>query len=538
MLVKKYVPRYSTVILFVVILSVGLAIYDDYGISTDEYGERRTCLVNYRYINKTLFGRDISKLANHPDLHDYRDKYYGIAIHMPLVVLEELHGFNQSSKEIYLTRHLWNFGLFFLGLVCFYYICKILYKKVWVALIGVALLWLYPRFFAESFYNHKDVGFASLYIITLLCMLKVLTTRKLAWCAVFAFCCALTTNLRVLGIQMLLALLVFMVMEDVLTVRWQTRSPARVQFWRLLPQYAMVLFGTVACYYVLTPAAWEHPFKFIYQVFLQFADYDVWTGTMVFAGQIIQRSDMPWYYIPVWMGISIPLVYIGLFAAGLGSALWRVVSGGIRQALEDRFIWLIIILFLAPLLGIIIFDIKIYTGWRHAYFLFIPFLLTALYGFNSMFKGGKVPRAAVIVLLTLSLGLQTRWIIVNHPYQFVFFNAIGKPKGDRFDRDYWRVAQTDILRYIIKKYQPKQVLYYGQDAQQYEMLNRAEQKIFVTVSSKDLKNGVEPDFIYEYYRSRVGNTVEYPGYREVYTIWVDGFKIASLFKRDDTPAAP
>jgi len=41
-----------------------------------------------------------------------------------------------------------------------------------------------------------------------------------------------------------------------------------------------------------------------------------------------------------------------------------------------------------------------------------------------------------------------------------------------------------------------------------------------------------PDYILESYYNVAGNTVSHPGYREVYAIWVDGFKIASVFKRN------
>ena len=49
----------------------------------------------------------------------------------------------------------------------------------------------------------------------------------------------------------------------------------------------------------------------------------------------------------------------------------------------------------------------------------------------------------------IGIGNQVRWIVVNHPYQMVYLNAMGKNWGADFDRDYWYLANVSLSRYIL-----------------------------------------------------------------------------------------
>ena len=77
--------------LFMIYLIVGIFLYKDYGISTDERDERESAFVNIKYALDTL-GVDALDGAN-GDLEKYDYRYYGIAMQVVPSVLEWMKGF-------------------------------------------------------------------------------------------------------------------------------------------------------------------------------------------------------------------------------------------------------------------------------------------------------------------------------------------------------------------------------------------------------------------------------------------------------------
>ena len=41
------------------------------------------------------------------------------------------------------------------------------------------------------------------------------------------------------------------------------------------------------------------------------------------------------------------------------------------------------------------------------------------------------------------------WMVINHPYQYVFFNALPCDIESRYEKDYWAVSMRDGLEYIL-----------------------------------------------------------------------------------------
>jgi hypothetical protein len=537
---SRVVPRLISIALFCVILATGFTIYKDYGISIDEPSQRTHSLVNYRYINQYLWHKDISKLSNLPEIQNYELNFYSMVSQLPLVGVEGLFYFTVDSRPLYLMRHLYTFLIYFISLICFYFICLILFKNSWYGILGTAMLWLYPRFFAESFYNIKDLVFVSFYIMALLCMFKVLARkRRVLWSVYFAFTCALAINTRIMGVMLLLMLFACMLLQDIANWMRLKRAGAAPQpgarqslFTVLLP-YFIVLGGTMFFTFVMTPASWQDPFHYFTTTFLKFSDFDIWKNTVLFWGRLLTTSELPWSYVLVWMGITIPIVYLLLFLVGNVLLVLRTNRLGRTGFSEVFVIWSIALLFLIPVVSIIIFKIKIYNAWRHVYFLFVPFLLMAIYGLKTLMTnvlGASRLRFLPVVLVVGSLLYQAGWIVVNHPYQYVYFNVIGRPVADRFDRDYWHVSITDLYRYILATYHPEIAVVYSPTNHLPQLLDSSQRQHLQLIYTKQMvEGGMHPDFIVELYSNVVGNTVKYDGYVEDHVIWVDGFKIGSVF---------
>ena len=112
------------VVLFAAYFILGLFLFDDYGCGPDEGMERQTSLVNYRYVleklNLPVDERNAVWMEYLPNLKEYRDRYYGTALHLPLVLIEAAFHFTLEPSQFYGMRHFYTFLNFFLGAICFY----------------------------------------------------------------------------------------------------------------------------------------------------------------------------------------------------------------------------------------------------------------------------------------------------------------------------------------------------------------------------------------------------------------------------------
>ena len=182
---KIYESNIFIYLFFLLYLSIGLIIFKDYGISLDEPFNRMNGLVSLRYVvEKFSIPLDLHQVTVHiPDFHTYIKStsniniIYGVVFDLPLALIEVLFNL-QDTRDIYLTRHLFNFFVFFVSTICFYHLINFQFKSKGLALIGVLLLILSPRIFAHSFFNSKDIIFLSLMIFAIFFSLKTLNQNE------------------------------------------------------------------------------------------------------------------------------------------------------------------------------------------------------------------------------------------------------------------------------------------------------------------------------------------------------------------------
>ena len=189
------------VFVFAGILLIGLVIYDDYGIAYDETIERTTTFVNLKYILETIHPqiRLPEVFDEIPDLAEWKDRYYGVAVQLPAAMIEWMTGFKFSQFTIYRIRHLWIFLQFYAALIFFFLLLRRRFASVRTAIIGVLLLWLSPRIFSDAFYNIKDLPFLSWIVISLYFMFRWLENRLRRYLILFSIVSAVAINIRIVG---------------------------------------------------------------------------------------------------------------------------------------------------------------------------------------------------------------------------------------------------------------------------------------------------------------------------------------------------
>lgn len=541
------------IIVFALILFWGLAVVKDYGISSDEMIQRQHSLVNYQYVNETLFDREIDYIKDQkdvvsgqplPKLDEYFYRFYGVSLQLPMVAIEDANGFQMNNQDIILMRHTVCFILFFIALICFYLTGLLLFSNKWLALTGSLMIFLFPRFFAEAFYNIKDMAFVSMLMISLFFMIKMLKTgRKWNWALCFAASSALTFNIRILGAMLPAAAFVFMIVEDLLC-KWSNEKSIRTELQTekssIKPQYRwiaypLVFFAFLGIFILITPASWMNPIDYLKGYVGTFSDFP-WEGQMVFAGQYLSVEETPWYYIPVWMGITLPILYLVFGGIGIFFLVRNLLRYKLQGLIKERYYWIMLLLFVLPFVIGIMLHVTVYCGWRHVYFLVPPFVLIAVYGIGklqniisgiSWRNTGKWILPVVIISMFL---FQTGWIVYNHPYQNVFFNVIGRPIANQYDRDYWRLSNKGLLEYILGKYEGNITVLDDNNAK-FTAQNVLPEKMFNRLSFVEAAEN--PDFILNTFRLTKGDDYIVEGYTEDYAIWVGGVKIGSILKNNN-----
>ncbi|MGZ5486768.1 MAG: hypothetical protein ACXWFB_12840, partial [Nitrososphaeraceae archaeon] len=112
---KKY--KIIVAVFFLVFLVIGLFVLNDYGISTDEIVQHT---LGIKTLNLILSGdSSFFKVEN---------KYHGTAFTLIGSIIEKIFNLTEVNL-IYLSRHIWTFLLFYFSVICFYFLCKKIFKN-------------------------------------------------------------------------------------------------------------------------------------------------------------------------------------------------------------------------------------------------------------------------------------------------------------------------------------------------------------------------------------------------------------------------
>jgi len=192
---------------------LGIAIFDDYGISVDEIINRRNGLIALKiildkfnlitdiFVNLNIKVNSlILESSNYDGANLLYDKYYGTIIELPISFIEVILRFYNEDINFYYLRHLINFFIFFLSVICILKTVGFFFNSQLYQLIVFLILILSPRFFAESFYNSKDIIFFSLFSIAIYFLLKFLSKPNFKNLIVYSLLNAICIDLRIMGI--------------------------------------------------------------------------------------------------------------------------------------------------------------------------------------------------------------------------------------------------------------------------------------------------------------------------------------------------
>lgn len=447
-------PRELSYIFFGLFLFFGVLIVDDYGISMDEPIQRKHGIVSFEHMNQSL------GLFNKPsvyniDLKTYDYRAYGVLFQLLSYGIEVLLQL-ENPKNIFLVRHILVFFLFWIATIFFFKLLLYRFCSWRLAIMGTAFLILSPRIFANAFYNPKDLPLLSFCIISAYSLIKFVDTKTVKYVVLHAISTAMAIDTRIVALYIPVVCFLMIVVEWI-GVR---------ETWFKVRNYLLYtsLYAILLCFFTILfwPFLWDNPIAGMVYALKHMSNYP-WYGSVFFMGKILYPYDLPWYYVPIWIFISVPIMYSLLWFFGFISFVFTLLKKG-KALFEPGIIrtdFIVFSLFIIPIVSVILFSSTLYNDWRHLYFVYPFFLYFSLYGFmvlckslnklrSILFRKAKFLQASMYIIMFLYLMGVLVEMIQIHPHENVYFSEVVLGNAeDYFELDYYGLSFRQGIEFVL-----------------------------------------------------------------------------------------
>lgn len=412
--------------LALVLLAGMLVISRDAGISGDEEVHYKHSEMVYNYFK--TWGADQSAL-NTPNTHL---QYYGQAFDNLVTVL--IHWFN--IEDIYGFRHLMcSFAGWLTILVTGLFAAFL--AGYGAAIVVLLLFAVSPTFLGHAQNNLKDIPFALAYISSLFYSIRVVFSENKALAKdvillVISF--ALAVGIRAGGFLVIFYFGFLFFLKTVFELIRDGKLNGQ-----LVVRKVLFLIGIALAGYLLGLILW--PFALKNPVLNPWKSYAVMTHfpttvRQIFEGRFEWSDFLPWYYLPKYMAITIPvIIFIGITLF----FLYFRKKYNPAQKIQLIFVGFTI---LFPIFFVLTKHSNLYGSWRHFLFVYPGMVLLAALGIHAIVRRYKKPviRYALIVVLSVLCLNPLKFMVVNHSYYYLYYNEfVGGLKGayGNYETDYY-----------------------------------------------------------------------------------------------------
>jgi hypothetical protein len=371
-----------------------------------------------------------------------------------------------SPLGVYETRHLVNASFGLLGIYAAYRVGSYVYNRS-AGLLSALFLTFTPGFYGHMFNNSKDIPFATLFLISLLFILRSYDSLpRIPWSLVFkiGICIGLAAGIRVVGLILLACMAALWAVGLAVHYFW-IRAEHQPGILRQLLTLAGSFVSVTLTAWVTMLLCWPwaqvsivgNPISALRST--AHFDHDL---AVFFGGQDFSPRGLPWTYLPTWLAISLPEFYFVCLAVGLVLA-YRFVSTMARtpnQLGQLVKVGMLVLGFCAPILALIVLRSTQYDGIRHLLFVFPPLAVLSGVSFAALLqsKSSALIRYGCAALTLVCMGITAVDMIQLHPYQSVYFNRVIAgglaSASQRFESDYWGNSYREGAQWVIQNYRP------------------------------------------------------------------------------------
>jgi hypothetical protein len=353
-------------------------------------------------------------------------------------------------------------------------------------LFGLALYWLAPRLWAEAFYNSKDIPLLAAFCMAFYTLHRFLEKgdyRSGLW---HALTTGIAIDIRVLGV-----LLTAITVAAWVAQKNHARNGPDSLFQAKPHALTLYVVACLAVTILFWPTLWGNPFQLL-AALLEMKKYPFIMGGFLHQGEIVDIHNLPWTFLPIWIGITTPLATLALTLCGWARWIWE----GIRHAGSWRrrlFSYCVAVWAIAPVFFVVVLHSTVYDGWRHVYFIYPALVIAAVAGGQWLFQYARSSvlfTAALTLVIGVNLAAALGFMIQSHPYQNVYFNAlVGGARGakNNYELDYWGLSYRRGLEYLVRHVQQPVLRVYADTypaEQSLQLLTPTERERFLFVKEK------------------------------------------------------
>lgn len=423
-------------------LIIGFVSYRDYGIAWDEQAQ----MVD---IGKATYEFIINKT---PHIYiNNKEKYHGPAFEVVVYSLQSLFG-KTSNPDNYYFRHLISYILYWLGGLSLFLLLRKIYKSYFIISIGLLWYFLMPRFFAESFFNSKDIAFYVFTIFSIHSLFNLIKNPGYKNAFIHALVCGFAIGIRITGILIPLISITILGLTALSNI---FRGKSYKKLVMTILQFTPL---TIAFIIIFWPILWLDPVHHFLGAFQEMKLFP-WDSTVRYQGNFISSLELPWHYSITWMLITIPELILIFFALAILYLIKKVIK--LKQEFINKYpLEFFSISLLILTLGSVIYNHSVlYDGWRHLFFLFAPILFISISGLQFLIQQikdytplYKTLTKSIILIFTFQIGYVA---FTLHPYQNVYFNTASginnESKRFEYELDYWGLSFREATEKLLEQ---------------------------------------------------------------------------------------
>lgn len=514
---------------FLLLYLFGISHLRNVGINYDEGTEQSILKMNDYALQKFFNPEgDAVKYYEKTDLvpiYNSVEKDHGIAMYYPFIPFLNLDKI--SPHTLSFAWHFYTFTLSFVGIIFFYLLIKELWNNRFLGILLTLMFFFTPRIFGDSLYNNKDSILLALSSAQLYFGLRFIRKKNYPSAVFLGVASALACNLKITGFFTFGFIGIFYLIDLTKNKLWNKKN------------FLVGLYSILIClglFILITPAIWTNGFHLI--------DYFSWClqnsvrfsrnwGRVYFEGQLFEHDThpLPWYYLPKIMFLTLPIYISVLFIISLVKKVLDVKN---KKEIE-RFVLLVLLLFLIPIFVACVSNPNIYNGWRHFYFLYVSMLVFISYGVKWLLETKY--RKVVIVILLFFIGANALGMHIYDTYSSAYYNALAFDAGENYEMDYYGVTATKGLKEFSEQYKEKIYIYnlnaWAVEVNHYYLEQKYKDKIVMIKNEEELKAVLEEGIKPYYYHCHSYDQQSYKWIEDkkgVYDIKAFGHVIASIYQ--------